>query len=428
MADSTTFEPRIVGFLCNWCSYAGADLAGTSRTAYPPNIRIVRVPCSGRVDPLFVARSLEEGADGVLVLGCHPGDCHYSDGNYYTRRRFAVMRELLVFLGVEEERLKLDWVSASEGARFARVVGEFTETLRRLGPAEANPDHAIAVPKAPGPPPFVSDTGPLTAQLRALAKGLLEEKKVEVVLGWEKGTVGYRPLFARNAEEVARLEIDARTLLNLVSYLRNLAGRKTAVVVRPADMRALNVLLHEGQVKREDLFLIGLGGDSGRGPLPASAYDALLGRAPESIDGGMPRFPAVEEIESWPARKRAAFWAAQFESCLRCYACRQACPLCYCAECMAEQLDPAWQSIAIETGEKAFFHVMRAFHQAGRCTGCKACADACPVGIPLGLLNQKVAKDVERLFGGYDTGLDPARPLPFTTFRKDESFTGCRHE
>jgi len=274
----------------------------------------------------------------------------------------------------------------------------------------------------------VADTGPLTADLRALATRLLAEKKVEVVVGWEKGTVGYRPLFARTPGQAARLELDARALLNLVTYLRGLAGQKAAVVVRPADMRALNVLLHEGQVKREDLFLIGVGGDSARGPLPASAYDALLGRAPESIDGGLPPFPAVEEIEAWPAAKRAAFWNAQFESCLRCYACRQACPLCYCTECMAEQLDPAWQSIAIETGEKAFFHVMRAFHQAGRCTGCKACQDACPAGIPIGLLNQKVAKDVARLFGGYDTGLDPGKPLPFATFRKDETFTECGHE
>ena len=124
---SELFEPKIVGFLCNWCSYAGADLAGTSRLSYPPNIRIVRVPCSGRVDPLFVARAFKEGADGVLVLGCHPGDCHYSDGNYVARRRFAVMQELLFFLGFERERVKLDWVSASEGARFGRVVTEFTE-------------------------------------------------------------------------------------------------------------------------------------------------------------------------------------------------------------------------------------------------------------------------------------------------------------
>jgi len=428
MAESRRFEPRIVGFLCNWCSYAGADLAGTSRTAYPPNIRIVRVPCSGRVDPLFVARSLHEGADGVLVLGCHPGDCHYSDGNYHARRRFAVMRELLVFLGVEPERVRLDWVSASEGARFARVVGEFTDAVRSLGPPHFEADHSIAIPTAPAPPPLVADTAPLTAELRALAARLLTEKDVDLVLGWEKGTVGYRPLFARTAEQAARLEPDARVALNLVTYLRGLAGRRVAIVVRPADRRALNVLLHEGQVKREDVFLIGVGADSGRGPLPASDYDALLGRTPESIDGELPPFPAVEEIEAWPAPKRAAFWHAQFESCLRCYACRQACPLCYCKECMAEQLDPAWQSIAIEAGEKAFFHVLRAFHQAGRCTGCKACQDACPAGIPIGLLNQKVAKDVARLFGGYDTGLDPGKPLPFTTFRKDEAFTECGHE
>jgi len=171
-----------------------------------------------------------------------------------------------------------------------------------------------------------------------------------------------------------------------------------------------------------------VGADSGRGPLPASAYDALLGKAPETIDGGMPRFVAVEEIDGWPAEKRAAFWNAQFDKCLRCYACRQACPLCYCQECLSEQLDPAWQSIAIDTEEKGFFHLMRAFHLAGRCTGCKSCVDACPAGIPLGLLNQKVAKVVEALFGGYDTGLDPGKPLPFTTFRKDEVLPGCGHE
>jgi ferredoxin len=380
------------------------------------------------VDPLFVARSLKDGADGVLVLGCHPGDCHYSDGNYYARRRFAVMRELLIFIGIEPERVKLDWVSASEGARFARVVGEFTEAVRRLGPLKGATDHTIATPKAPPPPPLVANTDPLTGELRALAQRLLAEKQVYVVLGWEKGTVGYRPLFARTPEQAARLEINAKALLNLATYLRNLAGHKTAVVVRPADMRAVNVLIHEGQVKREDLFLIGVGADSGRGPLPAEAYDVLLGRAPETIDGGLPRFVTVEEMEAWPAAKRAAFWNAQFENCQRCYACRQACPLCYCKECMAEQLAPAWQSIAIDTGEKALFHVMRAFHQAGRCTGCKACQDACPAGIPLGLLNQKVSKDVARFFGGYDTGLDPTKPLPFTTFRKDETLTECAHE
>jgi F420-non-reducing hydrogenase iron-sulfur subunit len=130
----TSFEPRIVGFLCNWCSYAGADLAGTSRISYAPNIRIVRVPCSGRVDPMLAMKAFLEGADGVIVLGCHPGDCHYSEGNYHARRRLVLFHELLEFFGIEHDRFKLDWVSASEGARFADVVTTFTEEVRELGP------------------------------------------------------------------------------------------------------------------------------------------------------------------------------------------------------------------------------------------------------------------------------------------------------
>jgi len=130
-------EPRIVGFLCNWCSYAGADMAGTSRTSYAPNIRIMRVPCSGRVDPLFIMKAFQQGADGVLVAGCHPGDCHYSEGNYVARRRYAVMHKLLEYAGIEKERVRLEWVSASEGARWARVVNEFTDTVKKLGPRRA---------------------------------------------------------------------------------------------------------------------------------------------------------------------------------------------------------------------------------------------------------------------------------------------------
>jgi coenzyme F420-reducing hydrogenase delta subunit len=128
------YEPKILGFLCNWCSYAGADLAGTSRIHYPPNIRIIRVPCSGRVDPLLVVKAFERGADGVLVSGCHPGDCHYVQGNYYARRRFAVLRDLLDFIGIEGDRLRLEWVSAAEGQRFAQIVSDFTKRLKELGP------------------------------------------------------------------------------------------------------------------------------------------------------------------------------------------------------------------------------------------------------------------------------------------------------
>ena len=123
-----------MGFLCRWCSYAGADLAGTSRTKYPPNIRVIRVPCSGRVDPLFILKALRLGFDGVLVAGCHPGDCHYQTGNYFTRRRMAIATKFLDYLGVEPGRVRVSWVSASEGGKFSEVVAEMTEEIRKLGP------------------------------------------------------------------------------------------------------------------------------------------------------------------------------------------------------------------------------------------------------------------------------------------------------
>jgi F420-non-reducing hydrogenase iron-sulfur subunit len=128
------FEPRIIGFLCNWCSYSGADLAGVSRLKSPANIRIIRTMCSGRVDPTFVIKAFELGADGVLISGCHPGDCHYSEGNYKTMRRVALLKPVLSAFGIDERRLRLEWISASEGEKFARLSAEFTETIRSLGP------------------------------------------------------------------------------------------------------------------------------------------------------------------------------------------------------------------------------------------------------------------------------------------------------
>jgi len=128
------FEPNIIGFLCNWCSYAGADLAGTSRIQYPPNVKIIKVMCSGRVNPMYIINAFQQGADGVLVSGCHPGDCHYTHGNYLARRRVATMKKLLEFLGIEPERVRMTWVSAAEGRKYADVVREVTEDIKKLGP------------------------------------------------------------------------------------------------------------------------------------------------------------------------------------------------------------------------------------------------------------------------------------------------------
>lgn len=128
------FEPNIIGFLCNWCSYAGADLAGTSRLKYPPNIKSIRVMCSGRVEPAFILEALRKGADGVLVAGCHPGDCHYQSGNYKTNRRIKLLKNLLLELGIEKERVRFEYISASEGQKFAHVVTDFVDVLKKLGP------------------------------------------------------------------------------------------------------------------------------------------------------------------------------------------------------------------------------------------------------------------------------------------------------
>ena len=135
MEATDSWQPKIVAFLCNWCSYAGADLAGVSRLQYGTNVRIIRVPCSARINPQFIVKALQNGADGVLVSGCHPGDCHYISGNLVARRKFTVIKRFLEYVGVEPERVQFSWVSASEGGRFASLMNRVIEDVRRVGPA-----------------------------------------------------------------------------------------------------------------------------------------------------------------------------------------------------------------------------------------------------------------------------------------------------
>lgn len=137
------WSPKIVGFCCNWCSYAGADLAGISRFKQPPNMRIIRVPCSGRVNPLFVLKAFQKGADGVVVAGCHPGDCHYVSGNFFTRRRFLVMKRLLEFVGFEPGRFQARWISGAEGQKFAENTRKVVEDIKSLGPNSKMRNHPL---------------------------------------------------------------------------------------------------------------------------------------------------------------------------------------------------------------------------------------------------------------------------------------------
>lgn len=135
------WQPRVVAFLCNYCSYAGADLAGVSRFQYPANVRIIRVPCSGRINPLYIAKALQQGVDGVLVSGCHPGDCHFISGNLLARRKFALLKNFLGYLGIEPERVQFSWVSASEGSRFAELIEKVVNDVRQVGPAKRLAKH-----------------------------------------------------------------------------------------------------------------------------------------------------------------------------------------------------------------------------------------------------------------------------------------------
>ena len=134
MSETSTFEPKIVAYVCNWCTYLGADLAGTNRLEYPSNVRIIRLPCTGRIDFNLILKALEAGADAVLVSGCHPGDCHYTAGNYHARRRWVLFRELLTVLGIEMDRIQFAWISAAEGKKFQQTIIELTERTRELGP------------------------------------------------------------------------------------------------------------------------------------------------------------------------------------------------------------------------------------------------------------------------------------------------------
>jgi len=200
------FEPKIVSFLCNWCSYAGADDAGISRFQYPTNIRVIRTMCSGRVDPVFIVVAFLSGLDGVLVLGCHPGDCHYLIGNYHAEKKMKMTKKLLGFVGIHPERLHLDWVSTSEGARFVDIVTSFTNKIRSLGPLETD----------------VTD-GSLHQRLQAAQATLLSEKvrwlvgnEIELV---EKGNVYGEKLPPANFESLLDTTVYDEYIKNWIAVL-----------------------------------------------------------------------------------------------------------------------------------------------------------------------------------------------------------------
>jgi ferredoxin len=278
----------------------------------------------------------------------------------------------------------------------------------------------------------------LTQQIRDKARNLLEEKKVEGVIGYERASDGLtaRPFFAYEPAVVERFIFDETCIHNLVKYLLDKKGKKMAVVVKPCDSRAINLLLNEGQIKRDRVFIIGV---SCPGVVEASwnhkgetlqarcrscqlskpvVYDFLAGQ--ELVrQSEEEAYSDIAETEAKSIAARREFWVEQFDRCIRCYACRQVCPACYCPVCFAERLEPLWVGIRIAPEENEFWQTMRTFHLAGRCIGCNECERVCPVDIPLSLLNRKIEKDVKELFA-FQAGLDSEESPPFATFKKDE--------
>ena len=400
MSGTNGFEPKIVAYVCNWCTYLGADLAGTARLEYPPNVRIIRLPCTGRIDSNLVVKAFEIGADAVLVSGCHPGDCHYTAGNYHARRRWMLFRSLLETIGFDMRRLHFTWISAAEGKKFQEVITGITEQTRALGPYrpyEAEP-HVENWSEAAAPP-AAHDWEAAEHQLRESAARLLSDGAVQVVIGY--GARG--PVFITKAEDVARLVWNAECRANLTVYLKRKEVRalgKAAIVVKGCDERALVMLEKESQLDRASVHTIGMA-CGGMGQAKCVACDTREAQPAED------RYAAIDRLLERSPEERLAFWTAEFDRCVKCYACRQACPMCYCERCIADKNRPQ----AIETSPHRIgnfaWHIARAIHLAGRCIGCDECTRACPSGIDLRLLNLTLARTAERQFG-YRAGMDPA--------------------
>jgi coenzyme F420-reducing hydrogenase delta subunit/ferredoxin len=414
MSETNRFEPKIVAYVCNWCTYLGADLAGTTRLEYPPNVRIIRLPCTGRVDFNLIIKGFEIGADAVLVSGCHPGDCHYTAGNYHARRRWILFRELLDTLGFDLRRIHFTWISAAEGKKWQQVIIELTEETRQLGPYTDLYTNGTAKDLPTGAPALF-ETKTLAAEpaLRERGRKLLAEGTVKVVIGY--GARG--PVMVRRPEDADRLVWNNRCVSNLTAYLKRKEVKalgKPAVVVKPCDEKSLMVLEKESQLERKDIHVIGMACEGVGEPkctfctarTPRFA-DEILGEptGPETPASPPPnRFAALMAMT--PA-ERMAFWTKQFDRCVKCYACRQVCPMCYCERCIVDKNRPIAIDPAPSTKGNFAWHIARAFHLAGRCVGCGECSRACPAGIDLALLNIALHKAAQEHFG-YDPGVDPA--------------------
>lgn len=428
MSETTQFEPKIVAYVCNWCTYLGADLAGTTRLEYPSNLRIVRLPCTGRIDFNLIIKGFEVGADAILVSGCHPGDCHYTSGNYHARRRWILFRELLDLLGFDLDRIHFAWISAAEGKKFAQIVTEVTEKTRKMGPYTelyaAGPTRALLPEAAHTDSPLKVFSG--QDELRAEARKLLTEGAVKVVIG--NGTRG--PVLVTRPEDADKLVWNNHCTANLAMYLKRKEVKalgRPALVVKACDERALVVLEKESQFDRKDIHVIGMACEGMNVPKCAVCVlrtprfaDQVIGQVENSVPVSASTPNKLDTLMQLSRSERMAYWVQEFDRCTRCYACRQVCPLCYCERCLVDKNRPIVIDPAPSIKGNFAWQITRAFHLAGRCIGCGACANACPEGIDLSLLNMQLAKAAKEHFDGYQAGIDVSAELLIGSFAKQD--------
>lgn len=485
MSVLTGKELRIVGFLCNWCSYGGADTAGVARFTQPTDLRIIRVPCSGRVNPLFPLKALLSGADGVLVSGCHPRDCHYSEGNFYARRRLEFLKEFLPIIGIDPRRFEYTWVSASEGQRWQQVVTSFTNQIHKLGPAphfeDAKPIYEMPnlTPKAPLRRLGCGTNPAALKELKEQIKKVLADGGVEFVMGWQIGhdPLHATPLFMRTPEDVEKLIWGPLNLHSLATFLHRFKGKKVGIVVKGCDSRGIVELLQEDLIKREDVVIFGMGcngtvdvskvltklGDpakiesavGGGNGLTVTAdgqtntfamddiaqdkcrfctvpnaviYDHFAGQPTQVPEDATPEMPAIMDyLDGLSLEERMGFWRGQIERCIRCYACRSACPMCVCQDnCVSDAREPHWLTQEDTPTQKFFFQLIHAMHLAGRCTGCGECNRACPMGIPVGALKLQISRVMKKLFE-YAPGMDVNATPPLLGFEVEEKHIQDHH-
>jgi len=436
-------DPKIVAFLCTWCSYAGADLAGTGRNQYPPNIRVIRVPCSGRINPLYIIKALLEGADGVMVSGCHPGDCHYLVGNYYARRRFTVLKKLLTTAGFEPDRIHFTWVSASEGVRFADVVKEVTEKVMKQGKqgdmfsaSAKQGDNPARDTKKQGDRFSASvkqlDNSNITSMQEEIicrCRKLLQDGTVDTIIGYQKGgELGLSlPCFIDSPDNIDKLIWNDRCVPMLSGYLSEITERtgKTAIIAKPCDARAVVSLIKENQLKRDDVYTIGLVCDgmvNSEGELLPACYECNV-RTPPVYDVLIGNKLEVETGEAENLSPCFDRFVDEMNKCILCYSCRQSCYGCYCKTCFMERGEPDWQTSSPDMGAKMLYHLGRSTHLSGRCVECGACENACASGVDIRYLIKEITNFIEDTYD-YKTGMDLETEPAMLTYKTDDPEIG----